>query len=55
MCYLDENGKKDSTVLVTKQTTQEDVFNYILLAEDFKFPCCTYGLRESTPQVSLKI
>lgn len=55
MCYLDENGKKDSTVLVTKQTTQEDVFNYILLAEDFKFPCCTYSLRESTPQVSLKI
>ena len=55
LCYLNEDGKKDSTVLVTKQPIEKDMVDYILLAEDFKFPCCTYALTESTPQVSLKI
>ena len=55
MCYLNEAGKKDSTELVTKQPVNTDIFDYILLAEDYKFPFCTYSLYESTPQVSLRI
>lgn len=53
--FLNEDGAKDSTLLVTKMETSQDIVDYMLLAEDFKFPCCTYALRESTPQVSLKI
>ena len=57
LCYLNEDGKKDSTVLVTKQETAQDLIDYIRISpeEGFKFPCCTYALNETTPQVSLKI
>ena len=57
LCYPNEDGKKDSTVLVTKQETAQDIIDYIRISpeEGFKFPCCTYALNETTPQVSLKI
>jgi uncharacterized surface protein with fasciclin (FAS1) repeats len=55
MCFLNESGKRDSTLLVEKQRVNTDIVDYILLAEDYKFPFCTYGLYESTPQVSLRI
>ena len=55
MCFLNEAGKKDSVELVSKKQVNTDIVDYILLAEDYKFPFCTYGLRESTPQVSLRI
>lgn len=57
VCYLNEEGKKDSTVLVSKQPTQQDIIDYIRISpeEGFRFPCCTYALSESTPQVSLKL
>ncbi|MBQ8712429.1 MAG: fasciclin domain-containing protein [Prevotella sp.] len=55
MCYHKEDGSRDSTVLQSTQETTPDVVDYMLLAEDFKFPCCSYGLEESEPQVSLKV
>lgn len=55
MCYMNEAGKKDSTELVVKQQVNPDIVDYIKLAEDYKFPFCTYGLYESTPQVSLRV
>jgi len=63
MCYLNENGKKDSLVLNTAYNnnqpyaTTKDIVDYVKISpeEGFKFPCCTYALRESTPQVTLKI
>ena len=55
MCYKNADGKKDSTLLVEKKVVNTDIIDYIKLADDFKFPFCTYGLRESTPQVSLRI
>jgi hypothetical protein len=55
MCYKNADGKKDSTLLVEKKVVNTDIIDYIKLADDFKLPFCTYGLRESTPQVSLRI
>ena len=58
ICYLNADGKKDSTVLVSKKATTKDIVDYVLLSDPetgFKFDCCTYALRESTPQVTLKI
>jgi len=31
------------------------IVDYILLAEDFKFPTATFGLKESEPQVTLEV
>lgn len=55
--YTNANGKKDSTDLVKEQPTQKDIIDYVRLSpeEGFAFPCCTYGLNESTPQITLKI
>lgn len=58
VCYLNEDGKKDSTELVAKQPTTQDIVDYVLLSNPetgFTFPCCTYALNESMPQVTLKI
>ena len=63
MCYLNENGKKDSIVMNNvynnnqAYVTTKDIVDYVKISpeEGFKFPCCTYALRESTPQVTLKI
>lgn len=59
--YLDADGKRQSTELVKKQPVQKDIIDYVLLTtaekfpEGFSFPCCTFGLNESTPQVNIKI
>lgn len=55
--YLDVDGKKVSTELVKKQPITKDIVDYIRISpeEGFKFPCCTFALNESTPQVTLKI
>ena len=63
MCFLNENGKKDSVMMHTKANnnqpfvTKKDIIDYVKISpeEGFVFPCCTYALRESTPQVTLKI
>ena len=35
--------------------TKSDVVNYLLLAEDYKFPVATFGLQEEETQVSLTV
>jgi hypothetical protein len=35
--------------------TNPNVVDYILLAEDFKFPTCSYGLTESEALVTLDV
>ena len=53
--YHDQSGAAKETVLVQTAETTPDVVNYLLLAEDYKFPVCSYGLREPDTQVSLKL
>ena len=65
--YHDQGGKSKTKVLGTFNTLNEelgyhpDSVNYIKLNSDtdypdgFKFDVCTYGLNESTPQVTLKV
>jgi hypothetical protein len=53
--YHAQNGESESQTLQSSVTTNPDVVDYILLAEDFKFPTATYGLTESEPQVTLLV
>ena len=53
--YHAQNGDTESQVLQSSKETNPDVVDYILLAEDFKFPTATYGLTESEPQVTLLV
>lgn len=36
-------------------TTTPDVVDYVLLAEDYKFECSSFGLEEESPQITLKV
>ena len=53
--YNDQSGKHQEDVLQAGIVTTSDEVNYLLLAEDYKFPCSTFGLREAEPQVTLKV
>lgn len=53
--YHNQEGKTETKSLKSKVTTNPDVVDYILLAEDFKFPTATYGLTETEPQVTLEV
>ena len=53
--YHDVSGAEKEDVLQQTITTTADVMDYILLAEDYKFPVATYGLNEAEPQVTLTI
>ena len=55
MNYHNQKGVTETVVFGDSITTTRDEVNYLLLAEDFKFPCCTYGLTEAEPQVTLTI
>jgi hypothetical protein len=55
LSYHNQEGKAQTANLGDSITTIPDEVNYILLAEDFKFDCCTWGLMEAEPQVTLKI
>ena len=55
LSYHDQNGKTQNKVLGDKIYTNPDEVDYILLAEDFKFPCSSWGLMESEPQVTLTV
>ena len=46
---------EETTVLQSSVATNPDVVDYILLAEDFKFPIATIGLRESSPMWTLDV
>lgn len=53
--YHDQKGAAKEQVLVQTLQTTPDVVNYLQLAEDFKFPVCSYGLEDTDTQVSLKL
>ena len=55
MYYNKQDGTKDSTLLISGKETTPDIIDYIKVADDFKFPCASYGLTEETPQVYIKI
>ena len=53
--YHNQKGETETKVLKSKITNNPDVVDYILLAEDFKFPTATFGLTETEPQVTLEV
>lgn len=55
LSYHDQDGNSQKKVLGDKITTSPDEVGYILLAEDFKFPCSSWGLIEAEPQVTLTV
>ena len=57
-CYINyhnQQGETETKLLVSEQKTNPDIVDYILLAEDFKFPTASFGLNESEPQVTLTV
>ena len=55
LSYHDQDGKTVQTELCDRTSTKGDVVDALLLAEDFKFPTCTYGLQETDPQMTLMV
>ena len=53
--FHNADGASQEETLVSVVETQPDIVDYILLAEDFKFPAATYGLTEDETQVSLSL
>jgi hypothetical protein len=51
--YNDLNGKEQSKQLGDFSTSGTEI-DYILVAEDFKFPVSTYGISENEASVSLR-
>ena len=52
--YHDQNGETQKQNLQSSFTNNPDIVDYILLAEDFKFPTATWGLVEAEPQITLE-
>ena len=55
LAYNDQDAKKQENRLISSIENNPDIVDYILLAEDFKFPVCSYGLKEDQPQVTLTV
>ena len=55
MLYNNQEGKQQQTQLVKQVETKPDEVDYILLAEDFKFPVSTYGLDEAECSTLLQV
>jgi uncharacterized surface protein with fasciclin (FAS1) repeats len=53
--YHDQNGETQKQSLQSNFSNNPDIVDYILLAEDFKFPTATWGLVEAEPQVTLEL
>ena len=53
--YHDQQGKDVKQVLKSKITNNADIVDYLLLAEDFKFPTASYGVTETESQVTLEV
>ena len=53
--FNDQSGTPQQDIIQSSIETVPDVVNYLLLAEDYKFPVCSYGLEEDEPQVTLKL
>ena len=57
-CYINyhnQQGETEKATLVKAKQNNPMIVDYILLAEDFKFPTATFGLKESEPQVTLEV
>ena len=59
-CTLHVPGKGDSPILgedgkAKDFKTTPDAIDYLLLAEDYKFDVCTYGISDENLQVTLKV
>ncbi len=50
--WLDKNGKEVTEEKLNKQECKKDTVDTLLVAENFVFPTCTYGI---DPQVTLKV
>ena len=50
--YQNQNGRETTTKLLNRKECKKDAVDTLLVAKDFKFPTCTYGI---DPQVTLKI
>jgi hypothetical protein len=55
LSYHNQEGEPQKQRLIEKYATNPDEVDYILLAEDFKFPCSSWGLTETEPQVTLTV
>ena len=53
--YHNQEGVTETEMLQSGVETNPNVVDYILLAEDFKFPTATWGLSESEPQITLDV
>ena len=53
--YHNEEGTEQAKQLASRVETKGDEVDYILLAENFKFPVASYGLVEEEPQVTLMV
>lgn len=53
--YHNQDGETETQILQSGVETNPNVVDYILLAEDFKFPTATYGLTESEALVTLDV
>lgn len=55
--WNDPDGKEKYQQIPKKAAVQTEgkTVEYIQLAEDFKFPVCTYGINESKPSVRLRL
>lgn len=53
--YHDQNGETQKQSLQSNFSNKPDIVDYILLAEDFKFPTATWGLVEAEPQITLEL
>lgn len=53
--YHNQQGESEKAVLQNGITTTPDEVNYLLLAEDYKFPCSSWGLTETESQITLLV
>ena len=53
--YHNQEGEQQQLVLGDQIVTNPNEVDYILLKENYKFPCSSWGLIEAEPQVSLKV
>ncbi|MBR6180284.1 MAG: fasciclin domain-containing protein [Prevotella sp.] len=53
--YHNEEGVEQAKQLASRVETKGDEVDYLLLAENFKFPVASYGLVEEEPQVTLMV
>jgi hypothetical protein len=53
--YNNQNGTPQQDIIQSTIENTPDVVDYMLLAEDYKFPVASYGLTEDEPQVTLKV